>query len=146
MNDEIKTRIQQALKEPTVPDSLVTRTIRQCQMVTAGREAEEMLASKGNNASLQERRLLAANSILGRLAQQNEVPEELSAQRLVQDQGFCRLVDRPPEKLLQDIQQGTLFREIVAEAKKNTPTAQNEKTLSQDPPVKKGPVRSGPSM
>lgn len=150
MSDRIKRELEQALKEPSVPEELVTRTIRRCQLETAGRRAEEMLAAKGNSIPVQQRRELAADSILGRLAVQNDVPAALNTQRLVQDERFCRLADRPAEQLLQGLQKGTIFKEIRSAAKQTPARQQTVQPVrqgaeaAQDPPVKKGRSRTGP--
>lgn len=152
MNEEIKTKLQQALNEPAVPEELISRTIRRCQMVTASRRAEETLALKGNAISVEERRSLAAESILGRLAQQNEVPEQLNVQRLVKDPRFCRVVDRPADQLLKGLREGTILRELASG--NPAPARQQGKALRQDQPtrkapeapVKKAPGRFGPMM
>lgn len=143
MNEEIRTKLEQALNEPAAPEALVTKTIRRCKLVSAGRRAEEALAAKGNAVGVQERRTLAADGILGRMALQREVPEALSTQRLVQEEGFCRLADRPAEQLLAGLQKGTIFREIAAAGK---PAAQKQgaNVMTQENPVKKAPERSGP--
>lgn len=144
MKDQIKTKLEQALNEPKAPEPLVKRTIRRCQLVTAGRRAEETLAAKGNAVTLQEGRQLAADSILGRIAGERDVPEELSAQRLVKDERFCKLADRPADQLLAGLQRGTIFREIKAAAGKGTPEMRRGRRPEKEAPVKKAPHRSGP--
>lgn len=152
MNEQIKIKIEKALNEPSVPEELVTRTIRRCQLVTAGRKAEETLETKGDAVTDEERRTLAADSILGRLASQNDVPEALNTQRLIRDDRFCRLADRPAGKFLSDVRQGRIFREITEAVNQsavgNQKTAENQKTVQKqpDPPVKKAPVKTGPMM
>lgn len=145
MKEEFKTKLEQALQEPKAPEKLVRRTIRRCQLVSAGRRAEETLASKGNAVTVQEARALAADSILGRMANQKDVPDTLNAQSLVKDERFCKLADRPADQLLKGLQQGTIFQEIAASQKKAPVTRQKTQELRKNTPVKKAPHRSGPT-
>lgn len=136
MNEQIKMKMEQALNEPSAPETLIARTIRRCQSVTAGRIAEQRLEKEGDSLRVEERRVLAAEGLLGRMAQRAELPRELTCEKLVKNPAFCRMVDRPAAEILAGLRQGSFLREIVA-ARSKTVHPLEKKGVENSGPIKK---------
>lgn len=94
----VKNRIIHAMDEPSVPERLVQSTIVRAQAVSAGRRAEERLEREEGKLSPEERTLLAAEGMIGRLALVSSLPEGVAVgqltEQLASEPRFVRAVEK----------------------------------------------------
>ena len=149
----IRNKITAAVQEPAAPEALIRRNIVRAQALRAGREAEEKLAQSDETLPREEKELLAAQSLLGRLMLSNlpieGVTAEALTERIRKAEYFRKEADRPTEQLLSDLQNGKMIRRMAALNR-----SRNEKALSdpaaaeerQKAPVREAPLKSGPAL
>ncbi len=83
---EIQSALRRATHEPAgVPASLMADTMRRCEAVAVGRNAEEHLcrSGKGSDLSFDELCELTAAGLLGRIAMKKSLPEGQSIPELI---------------------------------------------------------------
>ena len=111
----IKSRLAEALQEPSPPADLIDRTVVRVRALVDGRNAEQRLDSEA--VSPEERLELAAQSTVGRLmarsAPPNGVTAEAMAGQLLADAEFRTLADRPQKELASMVKSGRMVSELA---------------------------------
>ena len=111
---DIQSALRSAAREPeNAPPALVARTVRRCEAVLAGREAEGRLR-QGGELSAEEVYGLTAAGLLGRLALARHLPEEQSlpemTRQLAVSPWLRRQVGGTAEDALRCLRGGALVR------------------------------------
>ncbi|MBR5572389.1 MAG: hypothetical protein IKV99_07100 [Oscillospiraceae bacterium] len=133
----VKNKIVAAMKEPPPPETLVESTVVRAKAVVMGRRAETRLESEETALPLGKRIELAAQSLIGRLAQVTALPVQVTpeamAAQLAQQPRFAQVVESG--NVLPRIRSGELLSATLQPAQRNAPA-----------PERSGPERSGPSL
>ncbi len=113
-----KEKVSKAIGEPAgAPKELVESMVTTVKAVEKGREAEKELKSLGNTASKSDMRDLTAAAAVGRLAQNNRLPAgtdvEALATQMKELPAFEALVDRSPEEIGHDLENGKFTDELT---------------------------------
>lgn len=115
-----KKKLTAAMSEPSAPDALIRRTLIRVQAVRNGAAAEDRLARDGEQLSGPERKILAAQSVVGRLMQSVVPPDgvntEMMTKQLMQKPAFQKLSDLPADRLLDDLRHGRINKMLAASA------------------------------
>lgn len=111
----IQRALRTATREPAgVPPALLARTMRRCEAVTAGMEAERRLRQTGEAVPFEELCELTAAGVLGRAALKKNLPEGQSVpeltRRLAASPRLRGVLDGTPEGALRCLNSGVLLR------------------------------------
>ena len=131
----VKNQIETALNEPKVRPGFVDELVVRTGAVEAGRKAEERLAA-GGELPADEKHLLAARSVVGRLMQSRKPPKNVTADMMVNqlagNRQFIAAADRSGDRLVPDLKTGELLRRVgLQAAEKNAAQRAAEKELSK---------------
>ena len=115
---EFKEKLSAAMAEPSPPQKLVEDTVHRVQTLLRGREAEKRLSLRGE-ITPQEKLSLAADGVLGRLAESGTLPlgadtAELK-QQLLHDERFAGLAQRTGSSIVGSLEGGTWVKEMTRE-------------------------------
>lgn len=135
MNEmEFKEKLTAAMAEPAAPPKLVDDTVARVQTLLQGREAEKRLAGDGA-LSAQEKADLAADGVLGRLAESGRLPlgadPQALKQQLLQKERFGELTQQSPRSIAGGLQDGTFLKNMTQKAPKPTPPVKRPPTLGK---------------
>lgn len=138
----IQCALRTATHEPAgVPPALLTRTMRRCEAVTVGLEAEEHLRQTRKDIPFDELCELTAAGVLGRAALKKNLPEEQSVpeliRRLAASPRLRSFLDGTPEGALRCLNSGVLLRGDTEKAVGRTNDVQGSE-LRQTPKPKGG--------
>lgn len=130
-----KTQIAEALNEPKVREEFVDELVVRTRAVETGRKAEEKLA-EGGKLTAEEKHLLAAQSVVGKLMQTRKPPKnvtgEMMTAQLIGNKQFTAAADRSGDRLALDLRSGELIRRVgLQAAEKNAAQRTAEKNLSK---------------
>jgi hypothetical protein len=133
----MKNTIIAAMNEPRPPEALVESTVVRAKAVVMGRRAEVRLESEEPTLPLGKRIELAAQSLIGRLAQVTALPGQIApetmAAQLAQQPRFAQVVESG--SVLPRIRSGELLSAALQPLQRNAPA-----------PERIGPERTGPSL
>lgn len=108
-DEQIKSKLTEALNEPTVSPAFVERMVARANGITRGREAEKTLNGSAELPREQKEDLLA-RALIGRLMLRQIPPEgatvEAMEQQLKSLPDFQALAEKPANKLLNDLKNG----------------------------------------
>ncbi len=124
-------KIAQVLKNsdalPRAPEALVEKTILRMEVVSKGVAAERQLSELSDEkargrADPLKITALAAQSLVGRMAQHRELPPGFSrdeAQNLAKDASFQKMIgEKKPDEILKELDNGTLVKSAAKISKK----------------------------
>ena len=119
MNElQFKNKLAEALREPPAPPDLVEKTVARVRTLEKGLAAERRLRD-GQAPPAEERMLLLADSILGRLARSGNLPLGADTQalksQLLNNQQFQGLASKDPKAVLDVWDSGKLSGDILRE-------------------------------
>ena len=152
----IKNRINDAMRRPSVPESLMERTVELARAVGAGREAERKLAQSGETLPRDEKEQLVAQGLVGRLMRNHLPPEGVSAEKLTEElrgrEDFRKAIEKPTDVLLGELKNGRLILSLAAAERAGAKKTMPEKTMGEarveekKMPVKKAPEIKAPGL
>lgn len=135
MSDTVmRQKVKNAFREPRAPEALIRSTVLRAKAVTAGRQAQEQLKT----APPESCRELIAQSLIGQLALQTELPGDSQprqlARQLLHSPAFARAMQGGD--LLQRLSSGALLRQLTKPA------------ADPEPPQRQpaGPEEQGPVL
>ena len=115
-----KDKLSAAMEEPSAPAALVRRTVVRIEAIRSGMSAEETLSREGEKLSADERRKLAAQSVVGRLMQNLAPPDGVSVDmmtgQLMEKPTLQRLAAIPPDRLVDDLRHGRVNKMLALSA------------------------------
>lgn len=126
--------IRNAMAIPKASNELVSSVIERGKAITEGRISEKAL-KESENLSLDEIRILTANSIIGRLMLNTKMPKGETKDSLVEsltnNERFQKITLKDKSKLLLEIESGDLIKSLAKKPSINKKSDVKEKEISQ---------------
>ena len=131
---EFKEKLTAAMVEPAAPPKLVDDTVARVQTLLQGREAKKRLAS-GDTLSAKEKADLAADGVLGRLAESGRLPlgADTAAlkQQLLQNERFGKISQQSGRSIAGGLENGELIKKIAQKPAKPASSVKRPPTLGK---------------
>ena len=126
--------IRNAMAIPKASNELVSSVIERGKAITEGRISEKAL-KESENLSLDEIRILTANSIIGRLMLNTKMPKGETKDSLVEsltnNERFQKITLKDKSKLLLEIESGDLIKSLAKKPSINKKSDVKEKEIGQ---------------
>lgn len=123
-DEQIKSKLTEALNEPTVSPTFVERMVARVNGITRGREAEKTLSEDPALTDDRKEDLLA-RAMVGRLMLHQVPPEGIAPEAMEQQMktlpDFRALAEKPVRQLLNDLKNGHAILHAAGPEKKPVP-------------------------